>query len=209
MPSDSLRMLEDLRRERIPLLRHVARLFEQRQVDVRFDVALGAGVAVPVPGPAEISRPFDDPQVGDAGLPKPNRRQLTTEAAPDHYDVELFVHRRTSESRLYVRIDVVVVRELALRLEVLRVAVRPHPLRPLLVVLPTDGRRVEAQLVGSRNRALLRTSRVFLHLALSLLRGTRDSTTFSWSPLIRTGRCHSRTPPRARPDLGDPKGPGR
>ena len=52
---DALRVLEDLGREGVLLLRDVAELFEQRQVAVAFDVALGARIAVPVPGAAEVA----------------------------------------------------------------------------------------------------------------------------------------------------------
>ena len=50
-----LAVLEDLRAVRVLLGRDVADLLEQRQVDVRLDVALRARVAVPVPGAAEVA----------------------------------------------------------------------------------------------------------------------------------------------------------
>jgi len=49
--SDPPGVLEDLRREGVLLLRYIAGLFQERQINVGFDVALGAGIAVPVPGP--------------------------------------------------------------------------------------------------------------------------------------------------------------
>ena len=57
---DAPRVLEDLGREGVLLLRHVAELFEQRQVAIALDVALGAGIAVPVPGAAEVAAGLDD-----------------------------------------------------------------------------------------------------------------------------------------------------
>jgi hypothetical protein len=51
---NALRMLVDLRRERVFLLRHVAEFLEQRQITVRLDVALRARIAIPVPGAAEV-----------------------------------------------------------------------------------------------------------------------------------------------------------
>ena len=50
---------EDLRRPDVLLRRHVAELLEQRQVDVRLDVAHRARVAVPVPGAAEVAALLD------------------------------------------------------------------------------------------------------------------------------------------------------
>ena len=54
------RVLENLRGKGIFLLRHIARFFEQGQVTVGFNVALGTGVAVPIPGAAEIAAGFDE-----------------------------------------------------------------------------------------------------------------------------------------------------
>ncbi|MFD8219415.1 hypothetical protein ACFV2U_38415 [Streptomyces sp. NPDC059697] len=63
---DALAVLEDLVPEGVLLLRDVADLFEHRQIAVAVRVALDARVAVPVPGAAEVTAEFDDPEVGDA-----------------------------------------------------------------------------------------------------------------------------------------------
>jgi hypothetical protein len=59
---------EDLGRARVLLFGDVAHLFQERQVDVRLDVALRAGVAVPVPGAAEVAALLDQAQVVEAAL---------------------------------------------------------------------------------------------------------------------------------------------
>jgi hypothetical protein len=48
------------------LARHVARFFEQRHVDQRRRVALGAGIAVPVPGAAEVTALLDQAEITNA-----------------------------------------------------------------------------------------------------------------------------------------------
>ena len=71
---DGAAVLEDLRRARVLLRRDVADLLEQRQVDVRLDVARRARVAVPVPGAAEVAALLDEAEVVDAGLAQPRAR---------------------------------------------------------------------------------------------------------------------------------------
>jgi len=56
-------VFEDLGDVGVFLLRDVAELFEQRQVAIGFDIALRAGIAVPVPGAAEVSAGLDDADV--------------------------------------------------------------------------------------------------------------------------------------------------
>src|SRR5881628_2953773 len=77
---DPLGVLKDLRREGVLFLRDIAGLFEQRQIHVGFDVTLGAGIAVPVPGPAKIPGLLDDANVRDPGLLQPRRRQQAAKA---------------------------------------------------------------------------------------------------------------------------------
>ena len=59
-------VLEDFRRVGVLFARHVAGFFEQRHVDERSGVAHGAGIAVPVPGAAEVAAFFQNPHVVDA-----------------------------------------------------------------------------------------------------------------------------------------------
>src|SRR5271166_6268016 len=60
---DSPRVLQNFRREGILLLRHIAGLLEQRQIDVSLDIALRPGITVPVPGAAEVTAFLDDTNV--------------------------------------------------------------------------------------------------------------------------------------------------
>ena len=82
-------VLEDLRSKGIFLLRHVARFFQERQVAVGFDIALGAGVTVPVPGSAEIASGFDEQHVLDAPLLQPGRGHKAAEAASHDHHVDV------------------------------------------------------------------------------------------------------------------------
>ena len=148
--ADPLGVLKDLRREGVSFLRDVAGLFEQRQIEVGFDVTLGAGIAVPVPGPAKIPGLLDDANVGDPDLLQPSRRQQAAKAAADDHHIELFVQRGAREARLDVGVHVVV-RELAGDFLVLVVCVRAQTLRAFRGVLLAQRARVEAQLFGSWN----------------------------------------------------------
>jgi hypothetical protein len=55
LAADRAAVGEDLGRARVLLGRNVAELLEQRQVDVRLDVALRARIAIPVPRAAEVA----------------------------------------------------------------------------------------------------------------------------------------------------------
>ena len=80
---DALAVLEDLRRVRVLLGGHVPGLLEQRHVHEARGVALGAGVAVPVPGAAEVAALLDDADVVDAGFLEPGAGDEPGEAAAD------------------------------------------------------------------------------------------------------------------------------
>ena len=123
--------------------RDVAELFEQRQVDVRLDVARAPGIAVPVPGAAEVAALLDDADVLDAGLAQPRAGEQAAEAAADHDDVDLVGERRAREAGLDVRI-VDEVREVALDLDVLLVAVVRAALVALVAVLLAQRVGIEA-----------------------------------------------------------------
>ena len=125
------------------LLRHVADLLEQRQVDVRLDVALRPRVAVPVPRAAEVAALLDEPDVGDPGLLQAGAGEQPAEASADDDHLDL-IGDRVALDRLDVGI-VDVVGEAALHLDVLVVAVGPQPLVALLAVLGPQGIGVERQ----------------------------------------------------------------
>ncbi len=105
--ADAAGVFEDLGGVGVLLARHVAGLFEQRQVDERGGVALGAGVAVPVPGAAEVAALLDDADVVDAGLLQLGAGDQPGEPTADEGDGDL-VEQRLALGRLDVRIlDVV------------------------------------------------------------------------------------------------------
>jgi hypothetical protein len=106
-------------------------VFQQGEVDHRRRVALRAGVAVPVPGAAEVTALLDDADI-DAGLPQPGPRHQAGEPAA-HADHGPVVGPGRPFGPWRVRI-VEVVRELIGEPEVLVVAVRAEPLVPLLGV---------------------------------------------------------------------------
>ena len=137
--ADVAAVLEDLGRPGVLLLRDVPDLLEQRQVDVRLDVALRARVAVPVPRAAEVAALLDDADVADPGVLQTGAGEQTAEAAADDDDVDL-VEQRVALERLDVRV-VEVVGELPGDLDVLLVAVGAQPLVALGAVLARAGRR--------------------------------------------------------------------
>ena len=132
--ADGAAVLQDLRRAAVLLLRDVADLLEQRQVDVRLDVAGGAGIAVPVPGAAEVAALLDHADVFDAGLAQARAGEQPAEAAADDDDIDLVGQRLALEARLDVRV-LDEVRELAVDLDVLLVAVGAEALVALAAVL--------------------------------------------------------------------------
>ena len=148
--ADALGVLEDLRDVRVLLLRHVVQLFEQRQVAVRLDVALRAGIAVPVPRAAEVTTGLDDAKSGDALLGQPRRSEQPTEPATDDGDVDLVIDRIAIESGFDVRIIVRVVGEPAGHLEVLVGTVGAQPLAPLSLVALAQLVWIEAEVVDGR-----------------------------------------------------------
>ena len=115
-----------------------AELLEQGHVDVGLDVALDARVAVPVPGPAEVSGRFHDPEVADPGLLEAHAHQHAVEAAADDQDGGLLVDGVTGEAGRHVGIDVVV-RAFAGQLLELSRAVLAQSLVALLAVLLANG----------------------------------------------------------------------
>ena len=133
LAADAPALREDFGRVGVLLARPVPGLLEQRHVDHRGRVALGAGIAVPVPGAAEVAALLDDADVRDAGLDQPRAGHQPRESAADKGEghmVGLGLPR--GERRVGV---VQVVREAAFQPQVLAVAVGPQPLVALGAVL--------------------------------------------------------------------------
>src|SRR5882757_6821059 len=131
--ADTPRMGQDLRRVGILLLRDVAGLLEQRQIDVRLDIALRAGIAVPVPGPAEVPALLDHADVLHARLAQTRARQQASETAADYQNVNRVRQGRAREARFDIRI-VDVTTKVALHLDVLFVAIGTDAFVALLAI---------------------------------------------------------------------------
>ena len=86
-------VVENLTRVRVFLRRDIVELFEQRQIDVGFDVALGAGVAIPIPRAAEITASLYDANVFDARVAQSCAGLQTAESTTYHHHVDLVGHR--------------------------------------------------------------------------------------------------------------------
>ena len=69
MFADGLAMGEYFRCIDVFLRWHITQFFHQGQVDIGFDIALGSGISVPIPGATEVTTLFNDTDVFDAGLP--------------------------------------------------------------------------------------------------------------------------------------------
>jgi len=113
-------VLEDFVYVRILFLRNVSELLEQRQITVGFDVALRAGIVIPVPGPAEVAAGLDYPEVADTGLFEPSTGEQTREAAADNNYLDLIRQRFANKAPLEVRVIFCVMGELPGQLDVLR-----------------------------------------------------------------------------------------
>ena len=120
---DVAAVFQDLRSERVFVLRHVAEFFEQRQIAVRFHVAHRAGITVPVPGAAEVACILDHAYAFVSGFAQPRAHHQAAETATDYRKLDVVEHRIALEARLDIGIFDVM-RELCLDLDVLRIAVR-------------------------------------------------------------------------------------
>ncbi len=137
---------EDLTGARVLLLRDVAEFFEERQVDVRLDVAHRSGVAIPVPRAAEVATLLDEADVGDAAFAEAGAGEQAAEAAADDDDIGVVGERLAFDLPVEIRV-VDEVGELAGDFGVLLVAVLADTLVPLAAILLAQGVGVEGQLV--------------------------------------------------------------
>src|SRR3990172_1972063 len=133
MLSDALAMFVDLRTVGKFLRRNVVQLFEQRDITIGIIVALDPGVAVPVPGAAEVPAQFDDPEIGDAGFLDAGRADETSKASAEDGDVEILRDRIPDYGRR-VRIGFVEVREFSLGYHILLRAFGTQALVALLSI---------------------------------------------------------------------------
>src|SRR5262249_23611524 len=134
--------------KRILLLRDVAGFLEQRQVDVRFDIALRSGVAIPVPGAAEVAALLDDAKVLHARLAQTCAREQAAEAAADNQNLQRLMQGLGGEAGLDIRI-VDIVTEVSPDLDVLFVTVGTDALVALLAVLGAESIGIETELFGT------------------------------------------------------------
>src|SRR5579872_4023085 len=132
--ADPARMRTDLVAETVFFLRDVAGLFQQRQVDVAFDVALRAWISIPVPGAAEVAAFLDDANILDPGLAQARRRQQSAEAAAHDHHVDRVGEWLAGKAGIDVRI-LDKVPKIAGCLHVLIIAVGPQPPVALVTVL--------------------------------------------------------------------------
>ena len=144
---DAVRVIADLGALRIFALGDEAGFLEQRQIDVAFDIAGGAGIAVPIPGAAERAALLDQPDVLDARLAQPRAGEQPAEAAADHHDFLLVGERRAIDRRFDIRIGEEV-REPARHLDILFVGVAAQALVAFLAVFRAQRLWIEGQRIG-------------------------------------------------------------
>ena len=142
--TDRVTVRQDLGGTRVLLARDVTDLFEQRKVDVRLNIAHGAGVTVPIPGAAEVTALFDDTNVFDASLTQSSTGKESTKTAADNDHIGL-VGKRCACERIDIWIHEVA-REVASHFEVLLVAVGTQTLVALDAIFV-------AQCVGIERRS--------------------------------------------------------
>ncbi len=198
---DALGVFEDLGGEGVFVLRHVAELFEQRQVDVGFDVAHRAGIAVPVPGAADIAGLVDEADALEPGLAQARAHEQAAEAAADDEEVD-FVEHRLARDRLGPGI-VDIAGEVALHLDILRVAVLAQALVALGEVFRVQRLGIEIDPADDG-----REFGMEVHGAECTDAGGTDKPEFAGKP-ARLPALTSRRPPWAgiRSSSGGPSGP--
>ena len=158
MLADATRMRADLVAEAVLFLGDVAGLFQQRQVDVAFDVALSAGIAIPVPGASEVAALLDDADILDPGLAQTRRGQEAAEAAADDHHVDRVGEGLAGEAGVDVRI-VDIVAEVGGDLDVLVIGLGAQPPVALVAVLLAQGIGIEVKGLAHGPPLIVGTSR--------------------------------------------------
>ena len=86
-----LAVLEDLEARRELHRRDVTHLFEQGQVAVGLDIASDPGIAVPVPGAADVTAFFAEAHILETSGAQLVPQQQRSETGADHQDLALVV----------------------------------------------------------------------------------------------------------------------
>ena len=146
VPANRARVFEDLRLVCELVVRDVAELLAERQVDVRLRIAGSARIAVPVPGAAEVATVLEDADIIEARLAQARGGQQAAETSADDENLDLVTHRRSIDRCLHVGI-VDVMRQRTLDANVLVIAVCPQALVALDAVLLAKRIRIEFESV--------------------------------------------------------------
>ena len=156
--ADATRMRADFVAEAVLFLGDVAGLFQQRQVDVAFDVALSAWIAIPVPGASEVAALLDDADILDPGLAQTRRGQEAAEAAADDHHVDRVGERLAGEAGLDMRI-VDIVAEVGGDLDVLVIGLGAQTPVALVAVFLAQGIGIEVKGLAHGPPLIVGTSR--------------------------------------------------
>src|SRR5262249_17409921 len=118
---------------------------EQRQIDVALDIALRTGIAIPIPGAAEVPALLDNADVLHTRFAQTRGRELPAEAAADDERVDVILQWRARKTRLdIVVVDVVL--KIADRFDVLRIGIGAQTAVALRAILGEQDSRIEAKL---------------------------------------------------------------
>src|SRR5262249_40937169 len=122
-------------------------------------------ITVPIPGPTEIARLFDDTDIRDTRLLKVRCRQETPKTATNDQHVGLLMQRGPCKTGLDVGVGVEV-REFTGDLLVLAVSVCAQALFPLIAILLTQRIDIDAQLCRGWNSTRFGFRYSFTHALL-------------------------------------------
>src|SRR5579863_7864697 len=139
-------MLEDFALIGVLLFGYVAGLFKQRQIDVGLDIALRAGIAIPIPCAAKVAGLLDYADVLKAALAQARARKQPAKATADNCNLDVLFNRFARESGIDVRI-IDIAAEIALHFDVLLVPVLAYALVALLPIFFAQRIGIETQLL--------------------------------------------------------------
>jgi len=105
LPGDGLAVREDFGAAGVMVLGHIVEFVEEGEVVIGDDVAGHSGIAVPVPGTANVRCPLDDANALDADLAQSRGGQEGGEAAADKEALDGIVERLTRRDGFRVGID--------------------------------------------------------------------------------------------------------